>query len=118
MASRSAGLSGSCARTAFVHPHTITPNLPDRNFESVAPDAVRLADISCIPTDEVWLYLADVKDLTTTEIAGWSMSERLKSVLYEDTLKMAIRHSDRGVQYSCGEYRKLLRLRELQGELP
>ena len=42
------------------------------------------------------------------EIVGWSMAERLKSVLCEDALKMAIRsrrlpmglihHSDRGVQ--------------------
>ncbi len=48
-------------------------------------------------------------------IAVW-----LKSVLCEDALKMAIRyrrlpmglihHSDRGVQYACGDYRKLLRL--------
>ena len=54
------------------------------------------------------------------EIVGWSMSERLKSALCEDALKMAIRnrrppiglihHSDRGVQYACGNYRKLLGL--------
>jgi transposase InsO family protein len=52
------------------------------------------------------------------EIVGWSMSERLKSTLCEDALTMAIRnrrppkalihHADRGVQYACGDYRKLL----------
>ena len=46
------------------------------------------------------------------------MSERLKSTLCEDALKMAItnrrplpkliNHSDRGVQYACGPYRELL----------
>ena len=102
------------------HSHAIAPNLLDRNFEAVAPDAVWLADISYIPTDEGWLYLAAVKDLATMEIVGWSMAERLKSVLCEEALKMAIRsrrlpmglihHSDRGVQYACGDYRKLLRL--------
>ena len=102
------------------HSHAIAPNLLDRNFEAVAPDAVWLADISYITTDEGWLYLAAVKDLATMEIVGWSMSERLKSVLCEEALKMAIRsrrlpmglihHSDRGVQYACGDYRKLLRL--------
>ncbi|MGI9419510.1 MAG: IS3 family transposase [Geminicoccaceae bacterium] len=73
-----------------------------------------------MPTDEGWLYLAAVKDLATTEIVGWSISERLKSTLCEDALKMAIRnrrpprglihHSDHGVQYACGDYRKLLKL--------
>lgn len=102
------------------HGHGIAPNLLDRNFTVDAPDAVWLADISYIPTDEGWLYLAAVKDLGTMEIVGWSMSERLKSTLCQDALKMAIRnrrppkglihHSDRGVQYACGEYRKLLDL--------
>ena len=95
------------------HSHAIAPNLLDRNFEAAAPDAVWLADISYIPTDEGWLYLAAVKDLATMEIVGWSMSERLKSVLCEEALKMAIRsrrlpmglihHSDRGVQ---GEFNR------------
>jgi putative transposase len=67
---------------------------------------------------EGWLYLAAVKDLASMEIVGWSMSERLKSTLCEDDLKMAIanrrpplglvHHSDRGVQYACAPYRKLL----------
>ena len=65
------------------HSHAIAPNLLDRNFEAAAPDAVWLADISCIPTDEGWLYLTAVKDLATMEIVGWSMSERLKSTLCE-----------------------------------
>ena len=102
------------------HGYGIAPNLLDRNFEITSPDTVWLADISYIPTDEGWLYLAAVKDLGTMEIVGWSMSERLKSTLCEDALKMAIRnrrppeglihHSDRGVQYACGEYQKLLDL--------
>jgi putative transposase len=54
------------------------------------------------------------------EIVGWSMSTSLKSTICEDALKMAIRdrrpprgliqHTDRGVQYACGAYRKPLRL--------
>ena len=67
------------------------------------------------------------KDLATMEIVGWSMSERLKSVLCEEALKMAIRsrrlpmglihHSDRGVQYACGDYRKLLRLHGIKASM-
>ncbi|MEO0819139.1 MAG: IS3 family transposase [Pseudomonadota bacterium] len=106
------------------HAHATAPNLLERNFKITVPDTVWLADISYIRTDEGWLYLAAVKDLATMEIVGWSMSERLKSTLCEDALKMAIRnrhppphelgglihHSDRGVQYACGDCRKLLAL--------
>ena len=114
------GKRGAPMTTDSRHSHATAPNLLDRNFEAAAPDAVWLADISYIATDEGWLYLAAVKDLATMEIVGWSMSERLKSALCEDALKMAIRnrrppiglihHSDRGVQYACGNYRKLLGL--------
>src|SRR5512132_3387949 len=85
------------------HAHAVAPNLLDRNFEIAVPDTVWLADVSYIPTDEGWLYLAAVKDLATMEIVGWSMSHRLKSTVCEDALKMAIRNrrpsrglSDRG----------------------
>ncbi len=109
------------------HAHAVAPNLLDRNFAVVVPDMVWLADISYIPTDEGWLYLAAVKDLATMEIVGWSMSERLKSTLCEDALTMAIRnrrppkglvhHSDRGVQYACGDYRTLLRLHGMKASM-
>ena len=109
------------------HSHAIAPNLLDRNFKIAAPDTVWLADISCIPTDEGWLYLAAVKDLGTMEIVGWSMSERLESTLCEDALKMAIRnrrpsrglihHSDRGIQYACGAYRRLLALHAITASM-
>ena len=71
------------------HAHAVAPNMLDRNFEIAVPDTVWLADISYIPTVEGWLYLAAVKDLATMEIVGWSMSDRLKSTLCEDALKMA-----------------------------
>ena len=109
------------------HVHAIAPNLLKQRFDVAIPDTVWLADISYIPTDEGWLYLAAVKDLATMEIVGWSMSERLKSTLCEDALKMVIRnrrppkglihHSDRGVQYACGDYRKLLRLHRINASM-
>ncbi len=109
------------------HAFAIASNLLSRNFKIMAPDAVWLADISYIPTCEGWLYLAAVKDLATMEIVGWSMSERLKSTLCEDALKMAIRnrrpqpglivHTDRGVQYACDSYRKLLGLHRITASM-
>lgn len=109
------------------HSQAIAPNLLDRNFGVIVPDTVWVADISYVPTDEGWLYLAAVKDLATMEIVGWSMSERLRSTLCEAALRMAIRnrrpakglihHSDRGAQYACGDYRKLLGLHGIEASM-
>lgn len=92
----------------------------DRSFGVIAPDTVWLADSSHSPTEEGWLYLAAVKDLGTMKIVGWSMSERLKSTLCEEALKIAIgnrrppntglmHHSDRGVQCASRVYQRPLK---------
>ena len=101
------------------HELGIAPNLLARNFEVATPDTVWLADISYVPTDEGWLYLAAVKDMATMEIVGWAMSDRLKGSLAIDAMRMALQnrspppglicHSDRGVQYACADYRRLLK---------
>ncbi|MBC6445373.1 MAG: IS3 family transposase [Alphaproteobacteria bacterium GM202ARS2] len=49
------------------HSHAIAPNLLEQKFDAAQPNTVCLADISYIPTDEGWLYLAAVKDLATME---------------------------------------------------
>jgi aminopeptidase YwaD len=48
------------------HSLGIAPNLLKRNFRADAPDRVWLADISYVPTDEGWLYLAAVKASPTS----------------------------------------------------
>ena len=100
------------------HDHPIAPNRLDRNFTATRPDQVWLADISYIPSDEGWLYLAAVKDMATREIVGWSMADHLRTELCIDALVMAlqrhppapglIHHSDRGGQYAAEPYRAVL----------
>lgn len=100
------------------HDLPIAPNLLDRNFAAGRPDTVWLTDISYLPTDEGWLYLAVVEDLATREIVGWSMADHLRAGLCVDALVMAlqrrrpepglIHHSDRGVQYAAEPYRRVL----------
>ena len=71
---RAAGLAAPAPRrrvprtTDSRHGHPVAPNLLARRFAAERPDAVWLADISCIPTGEGWLYLAAVRDLATREI--------------------------------------------------
>lgn len=101
------------------HDLPVAPNLLARNFAADRPDQVWLADVSYIPTDEGWLYLAAIKDLATREVLGWSMADHLRAELCVDALVMAIRrhgppprgliqHSDRGVQYASEPYRAVL----------
>jgi transposase InsO family protein len=49
------------------HDQPIAPNLLARTFSAVRPDQVWLADISYLPTDEGWLYLAAIKDMATRQ---------------------------------------------------
>ena len=100
------------------HDLPVAPNLLGRRFAAERPDAVWLADISYLPTDEGWLYLAAIEDLATREIVGWSMADHLRAGLCVDALVMAlqrrrpeaglIHHSDRGVQYAAEPYRQVL----------
>jgi putative transposase len=100
------------------HDLPVAPNLLGRRFAAERPDAVWLADISYLPTDEGWLYLAAIEDLATREVVGWSMADHLRAGLCVDALVMAlqrrrpeaglIHHSDRGVQYAADPYRKVL----------
>ena len=101
------------------HDHPVAPNRLARNFTAERPDQVWLADVSYIPTDEGWLYLAAIKDLATREVLGWSMADHLKAELCLDALVMALQrhgppprglvhHSDRGVQYASEPYRAAL----------
>ena len=83
-----------------------------------------LADISYIPTDEGFLYLAAIKDMATRQIVGWAMADHLRAELCIDALVMAlqrfqpsrglIQHTDRGVQYLSGPYRAVLERHGIQ----
>jgi transposase InsO family protein len=103
------------------HSHPIAPNVLDRKFAASKLDTVWLTDVTYIPTDEGWLYLAGVMDLCSRKIIGWSMAEHMRAELVCDALNMALaarapgadllHHSDRGVQYACQEYQRLLAAR-------
>jgi len=100
------------------HDFPVAPNRLGRHFQAPQRDQVWVADITYIPTDEGWLYLATELDLFSHRIVGWSLSSRLSRQLVLDALKQAvglrrpgsglIHHSDRGVQYACGDFQQLL----------
>lgn len=103
------------------HAHPVAPNVLQRDFEATAPNQKWLADLTYVPTDEGWLYLALVQDLFSRKLVGWAMSETMPQELTLTALAVAlgwrdpapglVHHSDRGSQYAAGDYRKILRAR-------
>jgi putative transposase len=100
------------------HSLPVAENLLNQNFVADRPDQVWLADITYIPTNEGWLYLAVILDLFTRKVVGWAMRDHLRAELTIAALTMAIQrrrptaglihHSDRGSQYPAGDYRDVL----------
>ena len=41
------------------------------------PNEMWVTDLTYIPTDEGWLYLAGIKDRYTCEIVGYALGERM-----------------------------------------
>ncbi len=90
---------------------TTHPSRPNERWAS---------DISYIPTDEGFLYLATFLDICTKKVVGFSMSDHMKTELVIDALDMAlgrqklsteslVAHSDRGSQYASDRYRLKLK---------
>jgi len=71
-----------------------------------------VSDITCVWTDEGWLYLAVVLDLFSRRVVGWAMGARMAATLVCDALTMAlwrrrlpkgvVVHSDRGSHSKLG----------------
>jgi transposase InsO family protein len=76
--------------------HLVAPNVLKRDFVTDRLDHKWLADITYIPTQEGWLYLAAILDLYSRLIVGWAMSHRMTSALTIDALKMAIQQRKPG----------------------
>lgn len=103
------------------HGEPVAPNLVARQFAPEAQPALNrvwVSDITYVPTAAGWLYLAVVLDLASRRCVGWAMRPTLAADLALSALTMAFRtrrppaglihHSDRGVQYACHAYRRLL----------
>ena len=106
------------ATTNSKHSLPVADNLLNREFTAERPNEKWLSDITYIPTDEGWLYLAAIQDLYGREIVGWAMGSRITKELVINALKQAkgrrgnpkgvLIHSDRGSQYCSKDYQQEL----------
>ena len=109
------------------HNHPISPNLVNRDFSPSGPDRLWLSDITYIPTEEGWLYLATVMDAYSRKIVGWCLDDRMTQNLVLKALDMAverrkpspglIHHSDRGSQYAAKAYQRRLWRYRMKGSM-
>ena len=96
------------ATTNSKHDLPIAENRLKREFTVAKPNQVYVGDITYIPTQVGWLYLAVVMDWYSRQVVGWSMAERMQAALVNDALTMAVWqrkpakgllwHTDRGSQ--------------------
>jgi len=104
--------------TDSTHDHPIAANRLQQDFAATAPNEKWACDITYIPTAQGWLYLAVVLDLFSRKVVGWSMQQHLRAELVAEALQSALscrrpgqgllHHSDRGVQYACDDYQRML----------
>lgn len=92
--------------------------LLEEGVELKAINQVWLSDITYVPTDEGWLYLAGVMDAYSRRIVGYAMEEHMKTELVVQALAGAVKrrkpaaglihHCDRGSQYTAYAYQQQL----------
>lgn len=106
--------------TASKHRFELAPNLLNQQFNVNRKAQVWVSDITYIKTEMGWVYLTVIIDLFDRKVIGWATSERMNA---EYTIipawKMAINnnpidqplifHSDRGIQYACDEFKKMIK---------
>jgi len=117
------GIAGASGRrrirtTDSHHDNPVAENLLQRDFTATAPNQRWVTDITAITTDEGTLYLSAIEDLFSRKVVGWAMDAHMETSLIVRALDMAIgnrqpdagllHHSDRGCQYTSGDYRQHL----------
>lgn len=108
-------------KTRTTVPEPATAPVPDlflRDFTADAPNVKYMGDITYLPVgDGEFLYLATVIDCHSRRVAGWSITDHMRTELVADALKAAaavrggltgaIFHSDHGAQYKARDYADL-----------
>ena len=100
------------------------PNLI-KEFIPIRSSQLLVSDITYIETGAGFVYLNLITDAYSRKIVGWAIGETLEAKYTIEALRMALRqvpkgteglihHSDRGVQYCCGDYVKILNKYQVQ----
>ena len=113
--------------TVRKHLHHVADNLVNQAFNPKVANQIWAGDVTYLRTHEGWLYLAIVMDLYSRRIIGWAMDKRMTVDLVERAMQMAVHlrnpskglifHSDRGSQYTCNRFGRLLKKQGIQASM-
>lgn len=102
-------------------------DLCQRDFTATEPGTKLVGDITYISTWAGWVYLATVIDCYSKMVIGYAMADHMRTSLVTDALDMARRnvtlvegcifHSDRGSQYTSGDFETYLKQHDLFGSM-
>src|SRR5258707_2868811 len=106
------------------HEWRVVPNLA-RGLVPTGLDQLWVADITYVRLSEEFAFLGVLLDACSRRVIGWALDTHLRASLATTALQMAIaarrpapdsliHHSDRGVQYACGEYTAVLEAHGIQ----
>lgn len=107
------------ATTTNSHHHfKVWPDLVGRRA-SIVPEEIWVSDITYLRTKGGFIYLSLITDAYSRKIVGYHLSHNLKAdgpvkafnMAFKNRLhpqRTLIHHSDRGIQYCCQQYVKLL----------
>jgi putative transposase len=109
---RAMGLRARAARKFKATPQSrhnlpVAPNRLEQDFTAAEPDRKWVSNLTYIPTQEGWLYLAVVLDLYSRAVVGWTMDARMTRELVIAALTMAVwrRRPGRGLILHSGRGR-------------
>ena len=129
---RAAGLKGRHPRawkrtTVAGQAPRPAPDLIGRDFTAAAPNRRWCGDITYVKTWDGWAYVATVIDLHSRAVVGWAVAEHMHTDLVTAALDMAIAHrqppagvifhSDRGAQYTSGQFARYCQARGIRRSL-
>jgi len=100
------------------------PNLI-KEFIPICANQLWVSDITYVETASGFVYLNLITDAYSRKIVGWAVGKTLEAKYTVQALQMALKqvprgteglihHSDRGVQYCCSDYVKVLNKNHIQ----
>jgi transposase InsO family protein len=121
---RDLGLSGTPKRrfkgctTDSDHDDRVAENVLERDFTAERPNQAWVGDITYLPTNAGWVYLAVLIDLFSRKVVGWALASHMETELCLEALHRAVvtrepdrgllHHTDRGSQYTSNAYQAAL----------
>jgi len=100
------------------------PDLIGRDFTAEEANTRWCGDITYVKTWEEWAYVATVIDLHSRAVVGFAVADHMHTSLIVEALNMAIVHrapppgvifhSDRGSQYTSGEFAQYCEANEIR----